>query len=413
MSFISVERLRDVARSAFWLVPSLCVVGAIGLGIGLIFADQQLGQFRAVFLFPGGPDGARSLLSSIVQAMIAFTGLVFSITIVVLQLTSGQFSPRVLRSFLQDRTIQFALGIFVATFVYGMVVLRAVRGGAHVFVPRIAVTVTFGLVLVSVGLFIAYISHMANMIRLASIVHSIGEDARALIERCHPTDTPPPPPIPPLPPSRRTVPAPAPGVLVSVNEPAIVACAAAADGLVALVPRIGDFVPAGGPLLRLHGSGEMTDAQLTDQLAFDIERTLQQDVAFAFRQLVDIAQKALSPGINDPTTATQAIDVIHDLLRRLATRQLASGQHRDADGTLRLLVAQWTFAELLDLSVGQIWHYGAGAAQVPGRLQQMLTDLASVALPRDQPAIHRWLQIVRPAATTDPTIAPAPPHAPQ
>lgn len=401
MRFISADRLRDVARSAFWLVPAACAAAAIGLGVGLIFVDQQLGQFRAVFLFPGGPDGARSLLSSIVQAMIAFTGLVFSITIVVLQLTSSQFSPRVLRSFLQDRVIQFALGTFVATFVYGMVVLRAVRSGAEVFVPRIAVTMTFALVLVSVGLFIAYISHMANMIRLASIVDAIGEDARALIERRHPRDAPPPPPLPPLPPARRIVPAPAPGVLVSVNEPGLVACAAAADGVVELLLRIGDFVPAGGSVLRLRGDGNITDEQLTGQLAFDIERTMQQDVAFAFRQLVDIAQKALSPGINDPTTATQAIDVIHDLLRRLATRELASGAHRDADGTLRLLVPQWSFAELLDLSVGQIWHYAADAAQVPERLAGMLDDVASVARASERPAVDRWLRIVRPAAAAE------------
>lgn len=400
MRGVSLERFRDVVRSAFWLVPSLCTIGAVGLALALVEADQWVGQFELEFLFPGPPNGARTFLSAIIQAMIAFTALVFSITIVVLQLTSSQFSPRVLRSYLQDRTIQLALGIFVATFVYGLVVLRAVRGGegdgtgAEQFVPRLAVTGTFVLMLISVGLFIRYISHMVHMIRVASILDSIGEDARRLLERRHPRDAAAPVAASPLPPPRRTVPAPRAGVLVSVNEEAIVETAAAADGIVVLVPRVGDYVPEGAPLLRLHGEGEIADAELTGRLSFDIERTLQQDVPFAFRQLVDIAQKALSPGINDPTTAAQAVDIAHDLLRRLATRRLVTGRHCDRDGTLRLVVEEWTFPELLDLVVGQIWHYGADAAEVPGRLSRMLEDLGDVASPDDRAAIARWRRTV-------------------
>lgn len=148
---VSVERVRNVARATFWLVPAVCVVVSIGLAIGLVALDEALPATHALFVFPGPPSGARSFLSSIIQAMISFTGLVLSITIVVLQLSSGQFSPRVLRMFLGDRTIQVALGIFVATFVYAMVVYRAIRGttGHDAFVPRIAVTVAFGFVLAS------------------------------------------------------------------------------------------------------------------------------------------------------------------------------------------------------------------------------------------------------------------------
>ncbi len=125
---VSVARGRDAARATFWLVPAGCVVVSIGLAIGVIALDDALPATHALFVFPGPPSGARSFLSSIIQAMISFTGLVFSITIVVLQLSSGQFSPRVLRMFLGDRMIQFALGVFVATFVYAMVVHRAIRG---------------------------------------------------------------------------------------------------------------------------------------------------------------------------------------------------------------------------------------------------------------------------------------------
>ncbi len=171
MRAVSSEHAREVVRSAFWPLPSLCVVAAIGLGVGLVSVDHSVGATRAVFLFPGPPEGARSFLSSIIQAMITFTGLVFSLTIVVLALTSSQFSPRVLRTFLRDRTIQLALGIFLATFVYAMVILRALRGTSthDNFVPRLAVTVSFALVLISVAMFIRYVAHIANMIRAVQV----------------------------------------------------------------------------------------------------------------------------------------------------------------------------------------------------------------------------------------------------
>ena len=391
---MSRDRLREVARSAFWLIPSLCVVAAIGLAIGLVFVDHAVGSTQTAFLFPGPPAGARTFLASIIQAMITFTGLVFSITIVVLQLTSGQFSPRVLRTFLRDRTIQLALGVFVATFVFAMVVLREVRGtgGPGGFVPRLAVTMTFVLVLLSVGLFIRYVAHIANMIRLASIVDSIGREARAALARCAFSE--PVAPEPSLGPARRTVGAPRPGVLVAVNKAAIVREGCAADCQFVLLARVGDYLPEGAPLLRVHGSGDVDDDRMVELVSFDLERTLEQDLAFAFRQLVDIAQRALSPGINDPTTAVQAIDVEHDLLRRLATRPPESGCHADPEGTVRLVVPVLDFADYLDLAIGQIWPDAADKVQVPERVRALLEDLAQVARPEYRSAIGRWADAV-------------------
>ena len=168
-----------------WLVPAACVAGAIGLAVALIVVDADLRPAGGVLLFPGPPSGARSFLSAIVQAMISFTAVVFSITVVVLQLSSSQYSPRVLRRFLRDRLIQSSLGVFVATFAYAMVVLRAVKGGSGTgeatFVPRLAVTGAFALVLASVALFVAYIGHVVNMIRVATVIASIGADTRAVL----------------------------------------------------------------------------------------------------------------------------------------------------------------------------------------------------------------------------------------
>jgi len=242
---VSLERVRDQLRSMFWLIPAVCVAAAIAVAMGLVTLDHSLGVVSPGLLYPGPPSGARSFLSFITQAMIAFTALVFSITIVVLQLTSGQFSPRVLRSFLRDRTIQVSLEIFVSTFVSSMVVQRAVTGsiGDHPFVPRVAVTGAFVLVLASVGLFIHYIDHVANMIRAATIVSHLGAESRALLARRYPPNQPLAGVDPRLTSSGCTVGAPRSGVVVSINEGKLVELAAKADCIVSVVPRLGDFVP--------------------------------------------------------------------------------------------------------------------------------------------------------------------------
>jgi uncharacterized membrane protein len=396
---VSFERVRDELRSMFWLVPAVCVLAAIGVAVGLVALDHTLGAVSPGVLFPGPPAGARSFLSSITQAMIAFTGLVFSITIVVLQLTSGQFSPRVLRAFVRDRAIQLALGVFVSTFVYAMVVQRAVIGsaGQHPFVPRIAVTGAFALVLASVGLFIFYIHHVANMVRVATIVASLGAESRDLLRARYPASQPAAGPPPDLGPAARVITASRPGVLVSVNEKALAGLAERTRCVVVLSARVGDYLPEGAPLLRIHagegGTGDVPgidELRLLAEVAQDTERTMEQDLAFGFRQLVDIAERALSPAVNDPTTACQAMDVLHDLLRRLATRHLPSGRLHDADGSLRLVVPQYGFADFVDLAVREVWRYGSDAAQVPGRLSAMLADLSAAALPEYLPVLRQW-----------------------
>jgi uncharacterized membrane protein len=169
-------RLMAWARGRFWLLPAVFGVTAGLLGVAMPALDGVLLQSRNLpFLFGGGPEGARALLSAIISSMISFTALVFSITIVVLQLTSSQFSPRVLRTFLRDRFNQVTLGVFVATFVYAMAVLRAVRGTADTspFVPQLAVTTAFVFVLGSVLVFLFYLHHTAQAIRVATIIDGI------------------------------------------------------------------------------------------------------------------------------------------------------------------------------------------------------------------------------------------------
>lgn len=398
-----MARTWTVARSMFWVVPSVFVAASIGAAVGLVSVDTVVGTVHASFLYPGDASGARSFLSAIVESMITVTGTVFSVSVVALQLANGQFSSRIIRVYLRDLVVQCTLGLFMATFVYSMVVMRSVAGrsgGAHSFVPRIAITVAFALVVASVALFIEYISHISNLLRVATLVTRVGEDSRRLLERRYPFSSPSGPPLADLAPEVGQLPARRPGVVVSVNEARLVKIAAEANCTLVLAARVGDFVPTGAPLFRVHsGAGPALRAggdwtSLAERAARavvqDTERSMEQDLAFGFRQLVDIAEKALSPALNDPTTATQCLDVLHDLLRRLAVRPLPDGCRLDGAGEIRLVVPQYSFSDFLDVALVELWRYGQDATQVPSRVRELLADLAEAALPEYRAPIECW-----------------------
>ena len=420
--FASMERLRDKIRSTFWVVPALCVLASILLALVLITVDLTLKTNESgTFFYPGGPEGAHSLLSSVVTAMISFIGLVFSITIVVLQLTSGQFSARVLRSFLRDRTVRFSLGIFIATFVCAMMVERSVVGpnGQSPFVPRIAVSTALILVLASVCFYIGYLVRIATMVRVATIVTELGAEGRRTLEQRYSQNAGGAASSATGPTSGhgetgstvedRVVVALEAGVVVSVSEAHLVQAAARTGCSRGLTVRIGDFVPTGATLCIItqdqgttaggrNQRGTLIDAQILEHLALGSERTSEQDLAFSFRQLVDIAERALSPAVNDPATACHCLDVLHDLLRRLAICHLPDGRWADSYAVIRLMVPQYHYYDFLDLAIGEIWHYGANAARVPHRLAVLLEDLSTVALQEYQQDLRLWAERIYPTS---------------
>ena len=388
----TLRRLRD----KFWVVPLLCAALAALLGLSLTALDDWLDtSLKVPFLFAGGPEGARALLSAIITSMISFTGLVFSITIVVLQLTSSQFSPRVLRTFLRDWIIQIALGVFVATFVYALVVLRSVRGTAQTetSVPQISVTVAFGFVLASVVVFLFYIDHVAQSIRAASIVDRIGEETRAVLESRHPRNAEPRSALPLPATYGHRIDADGPGVVQQVDDDALLALAEKHGVTICLVRALGEFVPGGAPLLEVHGAGRPDEFALRAAVHVGKERAMDEDVGFGLRQLVDIAERALSPGINDPTTAVQVIDQLHDLLRRLVTRPLLPRQCVDSSGALAVHVPQPALADLIGLAVDEIAHWGADVDRVQRRLGVMLRDLHAAALPLHRETVEQALEL--------------------
>ncbi len=384
--------LRESVRNGFWAVPTLCVLVAVVLSTALVRLDHALSDgFGGRFTFGAGPDGAREVLSAITSSLITFTGLVFSITVVVLQLTSSQFSPRVLRTFLRDRVTQTALGMFVATFVYALLVLRTVDSGDAAFVPAVSTSVAVLLLLVSVGMFVAFIHHITQAIQASTIIATTGDETRRLLERLPPAERPdteqplwalPGPPTLQLPARTR-------GVVTGVDEQALVKAAQAADVVLVLRARTGDYVPEGALLVDVHGASDgLHAAAVLDAVSQGRRRTMDQDIAFGIRQLVDIAERALSPGTNDPTTAVQVLDELHDVLRRLATRHLPSHVVCGPDGQVRLVRPPVRFGDLLALALDEIEQYGADALPVRHRIRALLTELASAALPAHRQAVE-------------------------
>lgn len=389
------EWLRSIFTS-FWFIPAMFTALAVLAALLLVHLDTTFDGQALPILFPGGPDGARAVLGAITSSMISFTALVFSITVVVLQLTSSQFSPRILRTFLRDRVSQVSLGVFVATFVYAMTVLRSVRGETtdDVFVPRVATTVSFVLVVTSVAVFIWYIQHIANAIRAANVLEAVGSETRNLIDVRYPHDA-----AYVEPPAGTnfvaTVRANRPGVVTGVDVARLVRLAREHDCLLELVPHIGGFLPEDAPVFVVRSAGETQSVDdvlhrkvLRGGVTFAVERTMEQDVAYGFRQLSDVAERVLSPSTNDHTTAIQAIDQLHDLLRRLATRPLPDRVHCDEDGHVRLVVREVGFAHYVDIAVEQVATWSQNSPRVLARLADLVDDTLTVVRPEHRRALE-------------------------
>lgn len=378
---VRLNRLAEALRSGLWFIPSVFVLASILLSLGMAALDRRLGgEDPAWLVLSRDPDVAQTVLSTVAGSTLTFTGALFSITVVALQLASSQFSPRVLRSFLRDRTNQLCLGVFLASFTYALLGLRAVRPGApegEAEVPGLTLTVAFVLVLLSLAAFVLFVHHVTQSIRVVHIIDSVAEESRGTIRSCLLDDPDPVVPTPGGPPDRTLHFERAPGVIVAITEPRLVEVAAEHDTTIVLRFGVGDHLATGVPVVELHGgdvAGVDPEAVLC-HIGTGPERTSYQDLGSGLRQLADIAVKALSPGINDPTTATQAIDRLHDLLRRIGTGHLPSGTHLDHDGHLRLVVPTARFDDLVQLAFDEIRHYGRESLQVHRRLRAVLLDL--------------------------------------
>ncbi len=326
--------LRQHVRDSLLLTPLIMLTAGIVLAMLLLEVDERWRPGREFpFVFDGGVEAARPLLSTIATATLTAATLVFSITMLVLQLASGQYSPRMLGSFLRDRYATYSLGLFAATFAFALVVLANTDSPQEDDTRRsfaASATVAFVLVLLSVGGLVAYVNHTAQSIRVSSLLGTAARDTSRAIENLYPEGVGKAPehPIAWEPTGAvRGVLSPRSGIVTAIDDNALFNFSRDRDVAIALQRRVGEFVAEGTVLMLVYGepAGEPgDDTDLGSAVLFSKERTMDQDAAFGFRQLVDVSARALSPGVNDPTTAVQALDQVFAALLKLGRRTFPS-----------------------------------------------------------------------------------------
>jgi uncharacterized membrane protein len=382
------EWQRDALRTNLWLVPAVEVVVAVGL-FALTHAIDRA-AYRGEVTLPswtisGTADAARQILTALAAAVITVVGIVFSITIVTLTLASTQFGPRMLRNFIRDRGTQFALGTFVATFVYAVLTLVSISPGTHgAFVPHLSITVSIALVVLDMGVLIFFIHQIATSIQLPQVIASIASDlARAieaetavdddhleagpsLFEIQHRLDE-----------EGTSVMASSSGYLQFVRYDRLTAIATRSRATVRLLHRPGHFLVEGSPLAIVWPPDAAPAAErVFARMHFTgPHRTLTQDISFAVDQLVEIAIRALSPAVNDTFTALTCVDWLGDSLCKSATRWNPPRVLRDRAGWVRVITAEASYDRLVQRAFEKIRQASAG---MPAVMIRQLDALAKI-----------------------------------
>ena len=384
-----LNKIWESLRANYWFVPSVMVFVAVALALSAVAFDRSLVAEGDVdlpsWIYAGGAEGARNVLSAIVGAMMSVTSVVFSITIVALTLASGQFGPRLLRNFMSDRGSQFTLGVFVATFVYALLILRTIRGGEHAFVPQVAATGALALAVLSTGVLIYFIHHIAEQIQADQIVSAVDEELRSTINRLFPEKLPEG--------GRRHSELPtdfdekAKSVTVEhgnyvqgVDLADITDLASKHNLIVRFTHRPGDFVADGDGFADVYPKlDDAVHRRIRLYTIFGNTRTPTQDVEYGILQLVEVAVRSLSPGINDPFTALACVDRLGSAIRRLSCRPESPVQRHDDEGNLRVVLNGTTFEGHANAAFNQIRQNARGSAAVLIRLIQVLASIAEVA----------------------------------
>jgi uncharacterized membrane protein len=410
---VQVFKAWNRVHSSFWFLPAVMAGGAMVLAFATVTLDTPITDWLTLnwgLTFTGGAEGASSLLGAIAGSMITIAGVVFSMTLVALSLASSQLGPRLLRNFMRDTPTQMVLGTFVATFLYCLLVLRTIRRAEEVlFVPHLSVTLGVLLAVVSVGVLIFFIHHVSVSIQANEIVARVGGELIGGIERLFPECIGRGAPrIPTEPPDadfldtfeREACPigSAGDGYLQFVDGDALIALAMQEDVVIRLVRRPGQYLVASRPLALVWPGNKVTD-QLRERVncafALGNQRTSAQDIEFAVNQLVEIAIRALSPGVNDPFTAMTCVDHLGSALCRLAQRDMPSPYRHDSQDQLRVITPVFTFPDVTDAAFNQIRQYGRSSTAVTIRLLETIAVVAdSVHRPEDRAALLRHARMI-------------------
>ncbi|MBG0738107.1 DUF2254 domain-containing protein [Paeniglutamicibacter antarcticus] len=432
MSRPSSGRLRvalDALGSLLWPLPAIAVLVALAAGIVLPLVDvaltDDLPSDVTTYLFGGGPAAARAVLEAIASSLVTVTSLTFSLTVITLQLASSQFSPRLLRNFTADRTVHVVLTLFLGTFTFALTVLRTVRSGSGQqgdFVPQISVSLAFILEIASIMGLVFFLAHLAREIRVDTVMANVHRETTATISRLFPDrvddagndnddddagghdggrestgdggsaggggsagDRGRPQPVP----ESRTailIESVKSGFLLSIDPDDLQEAAEANNAVIRIDREPGSSIVRGTPLATAWpvASNQPLTEQNTEALrkavssaaTIGFERTIVQDVSFGLRQLTDVAARALSPGVNDPTTAVHVLGHLSAILCDLAGRKLGPHTWADHNGQIRVIVARPGFASLLDLAIGQPRRYGIADPVVASRIFDLLKEVA-------------------------------------
>jgi uncharacterized membrane protein len=364
------------------------MVGALVMAPVIRWFDSQTG-----WTLPVSAEDARVVAGNLTGALLTFIVFVFSVLLVALQLASAQLTPRVIGRMLRDPVTKAALGIFSFAYTFSLAFISRL----HDPVPFLSGVLSAYGSLACVAVFLILIDRLGNEMRAVRVLAVVAAEGREVIRSTYPeqvictntggasaADSPLDGAASTSPGPLRDVAAPprlveyreASAYVLAFDNAGLLKLARQADCLIELVPQVGDFVATGDLLFRVYPAGApVSDEVLRQAVALGPERTLTQDPTFVFRIIVDIAAKALSPGINDPTTAVLAIDQLHHLLREAGSRRLDTGQIRDADNRLRLLYRTPDWEDFVSLAVTKIRHYGGASIQVARRLRAMLENL--------------------------------------
>ena len=388
----------DALRQSLWLIPAITMVAALVAAELLGWASATFSVESIPFIFRGGPDAAQALLAAIAGSVITVAGVTFSITIIALQLTSTQFSPRVLRNFMRDRVSQAVFATFLATFVYALMVLGSVRTGSdgrEPAVPILAVAGAVVLTLLSIAMLAYFIHHIAHTIQVSTITESVSREALATVRREWCTTDDGDRRVPPT--GEETVlDAREGGYLAYAAHQRLVRLATAANAVLRLHLAPGQWVSVGRPLVSVSPpeAVQRLERDPRDEINLAAQPTLQQDVSFGVRQLADIALKALSPSLNDPSTAVNCIHRLTEVLLTAGRGSEPPTTHADDAGVVRLITPQHAFADLVGMAFDQLRAFGAGRLYVTLSMIEALRELADDLPPRHHPPVARQLHLI-------------------
>ncbi len=381
MTWLQRYRIRHFLRYSFWLVPVVWMLAAALALPAVRWLDIETG-WR---LFNYSEEGARQILNGLSSSMLTFMVFAVSALLLVLQLASSALSPRIIASTFASRIPQVSIGVFVFSYVFALGALARVEPG---HVPQLVVFVAVLSNLCAIVVFFWFVFRVGTSLRPVAILLSLSQRGRKVSDSVYPRAWNPET-AERQPRAREALSGPSrvieyaglSGTFLAFGAAELVEAARRADCVIELIPQVGDFVPKGDPLFRIYPAGrDVGAASLSQMVAFGAERTLEQDPAFAFRIMVDIASRALSPAINDPTTAVLALDQLHRDLLYLGRKELATGSATDRAGRLRLVYPTPQWEDFVALAVSEIRLFGASSIQVARRLRAMLEHLAG-ALP--------------------------------